>query len=250
MSTKKNPRVLIGVVTASQKDYCVDDFKRQLKSFTYDKYDVFVVDNSEDKSHIEVFKDFNVVHSSRFKENGNPKAGNQMLADCQNEIRAKFLEGGYEYLFILESDVFVDKDFIQYAISFEAPVYTVQYPVKVRYNVPTPCVQYLHVLRHKGINKIFSNSLMLPPSIYFPAEVKPITHFKIGDKMMLTHTGLGCTMIRQDVVKYLPFRIDEKNDQKTGKMTFSDTFFYTDCLMKKIEVLYDNRYICEHKKEW
>ena len=104
-----NPKVLIGVVTASQKDYCVQEFKEQLKGFTYDNYEVLIVDNSEDPTHIKVFEGFYVVHSSRLFEDGTYKRGNEMLAECQNIIRTKFLEGNYEYLYILESDVFVSK---------------------------------------------------------------------------------------------------------------------------------------------
>lgn len=245
-----NPKVLIGVVTASQKDYCVEEFKEQLKGFTYDNYDVLIIDNSENPAHIETFKEFEVEHLSRLWQDGTYKRGNEMLAECQNRIRTKFLEGEYEYLFILESDVFVSKDWIQYAVSFSAPVYTATYMVKTRYNIPAPCVQYLHKLSHRGFKRVLSNTLMLPPRVTFPAELKPITHFKIGENMCLTHTGVGCTLIRRDVVQYVPFRIDLENDMKTGKMTFSDTFFYTDCLIKRIEVLFDNRYICEHKKEW
>lgn len=245
----KNPKVLIGVVTAQQKDYCVEEFKQLLKSFTYDNYEVLIVDNSENPEHIETFKEFNVIHSSRFDEYDNYKSGAKMLADCQNIIRDKFLEGDYEYLFMLESDCFPSKDWIQYAVSHEAPVYTATYLVKTRYSTPEKCVQYLHVLRHRSIKKAYSNSLMLP-HLSLPAECKPITHFKLGDKMCLTHTGVGCTLIRKDVVQYVPFRIDENNDKKTGKMTFSDTFFYTDLLIKNIQVLFDNRYIVEHKKQW
>jgi len=245
-----NPKVLIGVVTASQKDYCVEEFKKLLKSFTYDNYEVFIVDNSEDEKHIETFKDFEVEHHSRFNKFGETEAGNVMLTKCQNRIREKFLQSDYEYLFFLESDCFPPKDWIEYAVSFGAPVYTATYPIKVRYKTPSLCVQYLHVLRHKGIDKIYSNSLMLPPDVKFPAEVKPITHFKIGERMCLTHTGIGCTLMRKDVVQYVPFRIDFNNDQKIGRMTFSDTFFYTDCLIRKIEVLFDNRYIINHIKNW
>lgn len=247
----KNPKVLIGVVTASQKDYCIERFKKQLSDFTYDNYDVLVVDNSEDVAHIERFKEFEVIHSPRIWADGTYKRGNEMLAECQNIIREKALEGGYDYLFMLESDVFVHKDWIQYAVSFGAPVYTATYPVKVgRYKIPSMCVQFLHKLAHRGIKRVLSNTLMLPPSVKMEADVKPITHFKIGDNMCLTHTGIGCTLIRQDVLKYVPFRIDMSNDLKTGNMTFSDTFFYTDCLIRRIEVLFDNRYICEHVKQW
>ena len=246
-----NPKVLIGVVTASQKDYCVEEFKQQLKDFSYDNYDVLIVDNSEDPSHIETFKDFEVIHSSRLFEDNTRKRGNEMLAECQNIVRARFLEGNYDYLFILESDVFIDKDIIQWGISYEAPVYTIAYPIKIaKYDAPSMCVQFIHKLRKRGVKGSFMNTCMLPPEITLPAVIKPLTEFKIGNNMHLTNTGLGCSIISRDVVEHLPFRIDMGNDLKTGNMTFSDTFFYADCLMKGIKVLFDNRLICKHIKNW
>lgn len=246
-----NPKVLIGVVTASQKDYCVEQFKEQLKSFTYDNYEVLIIDNSEDPKHKEVFKDFTTIHCSRYKENGNPKAPNQILVDCQNLIRDKFLESNCDVLMMLESDVFINKDIIQWAMSHNTDVYTVSYPIKVnRYKTPSPCIQYFHLLRHKDIKRSLSQTLMLPPHIHFEAVCKPIIDFRISDRMTLTHTGLGCTFISKAVVNAIPFRIDENNDRATGGHTFSDTFFYTDCLIKKVEVLLENRMICKHIKNW
>lgn len=245
---KTNPKVLIGVVTASQKDYCALDFIKQLKSFNYDNYEVYIVDNSESKDHTLIFKDFKVKHISRFTELSGVKKPSELLCECQNELRNYALENNFDYLFNLESDVFVSPNLIQLALSYEAPVYTATYPIKTRYNAPAPCVQYLHVLRGQG--KAYSNTLMLPYELRLPAEVKQITDFKIGENMCLTHTGLGCTFIRRDVLKYVPFRTNEENDKKTGRESFSDTFFYIDCLTKKIEVLFDNRYICEHNKNW
>ena len=49
-----NPKVMIGVVTAAAKDYCVKPFIEQLKTFRYDNYVTFVVDNSIDENHKEI----------------------------------------------------------------------------------------------------------------------------------------------------------------------------------------------------
>jgi hypothetical protein len=248
---KRNPKVLIGVVTASQKDYCAGAFTEQLKSFNYDNYEVFIVDNSEDEKHIRNFEGFDVEHISRFKQNGNYKKPNVMLTECQNRIRDKFLEGDYEYLFMLESDCFINRDIIAWALSHESPVYSVSYLIKVdRYPVPSMCVQYLHVLRHEGIDKQYSNSLMLPPEVTIPAECRTITDFRIDNNMILSHTGIGCTFIRRDVVEKVKFRIDRANDLATGNMTFSDTFFWTDMLANRVEALLDNRLIVNHIKNW
>jgi hypothetical protein len=49
------PRILVAFPTSDKKDYCVEDFIDQIKSFTYPNYDIFVVDNSKDESHVEMF---------------------------------------------------------------------------------------------------------------------------------------------------------------------------------------------------
>ena len=38
-------KVLISCPTAQAKDYCVDEFIEQIKSFTYPLYDIFILDN-------------------------------------------------------------------------------------------------------------------------------------------------------------------------------------------------------------
>ena len=112
------------------------------------------------------------------------------------------------------------------------------------------CIQSLMNLRKRGIKGNIVNACMLPPDIILPAVIKPITDFKIGNNMYLTHTGVGCTIVRRDVMEAIPFRISKDNDEVTGQMTFSDTFFYIDLLSKRIEVLLDNRMICKHIKNW
>ena len=249
----RNPKVMIGVVTAQAKDYCVKPFIEQLKTFRYDNYITFVVDNSIDENHKEIFEKEGIEaeHITRLKGNGNFKRANVLLTECQNRVREKFLASDCEYLFILESDCFINRDFIAWALSHQAPVYTVTYPIKVeRYKTPSMCVQYLHVLRHLGINKAVSNSLMLPPDITIPSECRNILDFRIGDNMMLTHTGVGCTLIHKDVMKKIMFRVDRNNDIATGNMTFSDTFFFNDLHANKYETLLDNRLLVNHVKNW
>ena len=48
-------RVLVAMPTADKKDYCVDEFIEQIKTFTYPLYDIFVLDNSKDPKHVQKF---------------------------------------------------------------------------------------------------------------------------------------------------------------------------------------------------
>lgn len=250
---KKNPSVLVGVATSEHKDYCVKEFIEQLKGFNYDNYSIFVVDNSYDKQHTKIFEKegIEVDHVTRYKQNGNEKRHNVLLTESQNRIRTKFLEGEYDYLLMLESDCFVNKNIISWGVSHEAPVYSLTYPIKVgRYKTPSQCLQYLHILRGKGQKKVMSNTLMLPPKITIPYSCKQITDHRLSNNMTLTHNGLGCCLIHRDVMQLVEFRIDRANDIATGKMTFSDTFFYTDLIIKKIKCLLDTRLTVNHVKAW
>jgi hypothetical protein len=95
-------RVLISMPTADKKDYCVDEFINQIKTFTYPLYDIFVLDNSKDPKHVKKFWE-NGIKAVHEPVNGNFK---EELARHQNIIRNYFLNGDYDYLLMLESDVF------------------------------------------------------------------------------------------------------------------------------------------------
>ena len=108
------PKILIGFPTSSVKDYCLDDFVKQITNFTYPLYDIFVVDNSKDKSHVKEF------HKRGIKAISKPLDGDlrEELAKHQNIIREYFLNGDYDYLMMIESDVFVGECMLENLISY------------------------------------------------------------------------------------------------------------------------------------
>ena len=123
-------RVLVSMPTADKKDYCVDEFINQIKTFTYPLYDIFVLDNSKDPKHVQKFWE-NGIKAVHEPVNGNFK---EELARHQNIIRNYFLNGDYDYLLMLESDVFagecIIENLVSYADVYGASIVTATYEIR------------------------------------------------------------------------------------------------------------------------
>ena len=113
-------KILIGTVTAANKDYCWLDFKKQLTALQELGHDVLIVDNSDKIVNRPPFKTIHYtkgveLRNKFFKINKQNKSKDNYLTivtkDCMNILRDEFLKGDYTHLFVLESDVFLDKDF-------------------------------------------------------------------------------------------------------------------------------------------
>lgn len=126
-------RVLIGIVTCKFKEYCEDEFLKQLGSIPYPDYDVVIVDNSYDDRTSEL--------AGKVKPHCNGHSIDALsdvwCADVKarimtsyNKIRDCFLRGDYEFLLIIESDIFIkDWDFLRRWAKYDLPVVAGVYPL-------------------------------------------------------------------------------------------------------------------------
>jgi hypothetical protein len=233
----KKPKVLLGIVTQRSKNYCLDELYQCIEQINYDNFDVVFIDNSK-----EVFDyKYKTIHVPP------DQAINEVLAKCQNILRYEVITNDYDYLFLLESDNIVEPDFLPYALSFNAPVFTCPYLVKLeKFNVPSLCMQFT---QHGFIdNKMTVNSLMVTPDMtpYFLGHFGDTMSLTLGEDMYLTHTGIGTTLIRKDVLENIQFRTSSRNDKIKNQMTFSDSFFYVDCQLKNYNVLVETRILSKH----
>lgn len=213
------PKVLVACPIAKEKDYCFDFFAEQLKSFDYPNYETLLVDNSNDYSFQKKIaeKGINVIHAPR----GN-KHPIEFICDSMNIIRDYFLKGNYDFLFILEADVFVPKDTIRYMVNYDLPVHNITYFIGDG-DKRTICLQ--------SINESLRRTKVLEPSCSmfpFTGEVKEFIDYEVDANTKLIASGYGCTMIAREVVKHVPFRIEWANDRRTAKPTFPDTYFHLD----------------------
>lgn len=212
-------KVLVACPISEHKEYCSDFFINQLKTFDYSNYDILLVDNSNGFQFRNRIKEqgINVIHKQRKN-----KAPNEFILESMNTIRDYFLKGDYDFLFILESDVFVSKDTISYMVAFNLPVHNITYSVTVN-GVRRLCLQTR--------NSLIGGSRLLSPELsneVMTGEVKPFKDYVLDGDTTLIASGYGCTMIMREVIQYVKFRIDKTNDQITKQHTFPDSFFHAD----------------------
>ena len=233
------PKVLIGFPTSDKKDYCVDEFIQQIKSFTYPLYDIFVVDNSKDSKHVRKFwkEGIKAIHEPL---NGDFR---EELARHQNIIKDYFLAGDYDYLMMIESDVFTGEcileKLVSYAEVYNAGVVTATY--EIDRGEPTLC------LTSTVDSRLVRSEKLLDRSIGYEIMgqgVIPLRKLLSDPDAKLTATGVGCTLFSRFALEDVNFRVD----LSLNKRAFSDTFIFTDIASKGYEILIDSNIICEHRK--
>jgi len=220
--------ILVAAPTSDKKDYCLDVYARQVQSFTYIDYDTFLVDNSKDPKHIEKIWDLG-IDAERVEPKGSPL---EFITESQNIIREKVLSEGYEWLFMLETDVFVPLSILDYLMMYSNPVHTFSYFI----GNSALCLQ--------GITTMSGNKR----GMRIPAEVgdslfgsiKPIHEYKIGMDFDVYATGIGCTLIHRSVLKKVKFRTGNQ------KEVFSDSYFYLDLKRLGISPVLDTTIIPAH----
>lgn len=233
------PKVLVACPTAQAKDYCVDDFIKQITTFTHPLYDCFLIDNSEDKDHVNMFWENGIkaIHE--------PIKGDfrEELARHQNIIREYFLRGDYDYLLMLESDVFAGECIIEkllaYSETYQAGAVTATY--EIMKGEPTLCLTAT-----SDLNRVRSEKLM-QRSLGYNQMGKGCVSFKefLSDPdARLTATGIGCTLFHKEALQHVKFR----TDLKVNKNAFSDSFIFTDIEKIGYNVMIDSDIICEHRK--
>ena len=227
----KLPKILIAAPTIKEKDYCADEWIEQVLGFDYPNYEVILVDNSADKGYYKklIRKGIKTFHVDR-----KGKTPFQFLAESQEVIRWYALEGGFSSILMLESDVFIDKHIPMKMVLANKPVYNITYMIDLYKNGNfMPCLQHTYMYAGR------MEAQMVEQFTYFEGKVKRINSYGIGGSFMLTHSGLGCTMIRRDVFSKIPFQCE--------KDKFTDSVYHAQLFVQDIPNYLDTEYIAKHK---
>ena len=220
-------KILIGVVTASIKDYCWRDFKHQLQRLEKRGFDVYIVDNSPKQVNRSGFKMKSVIPH---------KIPQVTTAYCMNDIRKYFLAGDWERLLILESDVFITDEALDNLLAMKGDVNSYTYPMRLqRFNKYSLCVQ----------STIGNQSLMIDPDdsqVLLNNGIITMNEHKLGGKIV-THCGYGCTLVNRKVLELIEF----KTLKSGNKYPYPDSFFHYDVNKLGFVNLLNTDYICEHR---
>ena len=252
-----NPKVLVGIVTYSGKEYCLDKFISSLRNIVADckKYDicedVMFFDNSKELDYFNKLKNcgFDVVKCSHSDD---PKYA---ICESYNILRGYFLENCYTHLFCLEQDVIPKPEIIRQLLSYDKKVCSGWY--NVFYNNQTrPCVGKIRefkptkeeqVLIDKDIKKLIDSGHSISPT----ASIKKYDYARYDELdedrcIPVYFSGLGCVLIKKEVLEKICFVLVRKGNKY---ITFNDMQFYHDLAYCKIVPYVDTSLFCEHIKE-
>ena len=228
----KQPKVLVGCPTYKGKDYCVDEWLNYIKNLKYTNYDILIVDNTaDDGTHAKWLTDkygVEVIH--HFKKE---TSLNALMAECNEILRKRVIDEGYDYLMSIESDVFPPKNIIPRLMNQQHGVVSGMYEIGYR-NWKYPLIQIVEPkLNTEGrignVRQLWWDEIL---------------NFIDGETKQVHGCGIGCTLIHVEILKKIKFRVDPENS------IHADSFFYMDLWnLFQYPVYVDTSIMCRHDND-
>jgi len=231
----KFPRVLVGTPIYDGKEYCRARFVNNVQNFDYPNYSWMLVDNSADPAYARMLqKQYSMGHVARVPRGKNSR---DALANASNFLRKKAIEGGFDYLLMLESDVFPPKDVIYRLIRHGYPVVGATYHIGIG-SFKRLCLFKVHFKKELG---------MMGTALIGMDEQNDFTNkgLKIVHGM-----GVGCVLIHKSILERFPFwysSVDDARMAHLGERKHPDVYFYMDLQNNGVRVLADTDIHCEHE---
>ncbi len=233
------PKILVGCPTYDGKEYCLEEYIEGLYSLSYKNFDICLVDNSKkggyfrklkgiaEKWNSEMDGEFNIL-----KQGHNSSEPKKRIVDGRNLIRDLALKKNYDFFLSLEQDVIPPKDFIQRLLERNQKVISGTY-----FNL-VPELNSLVILAY--FYRSEEDRLAEKTTTLGIADLAPSRVIE-----NLRATGIGCMLIKNEVLREIEFRFVEGNN------AFDDWWFCTDALGKGYSISLDTGMLCKHLyKPW
>lgn len=223
-------KILIACPTADIKDYCFEDWMKNVQSFTYKNTKLFLCDNSESRQYyVDTKKKYEYLGDSFEMGRVTPFQYPEFkfaLAKSHDVCREKVLKEGYDYLLHLESDVFPPADVIERLLDNKKKVVGAMYHIELG-EKSTLMIQQLEDFgqEHRETYNLSETDM----------------NFVDGQVKKVFSCGLGCVLIHRSVLEKIQFRYEQ------GSPVHPDSFFYADLDAKGIPAFVDTSIYCEHR---
>jgi len=228
------PRVLTFTVIYDGKDYCAEEFFENAQKFTYKYNEHIIIDNSAGLDYYNKLKEryeplgFKVYHTER----GNTTR--EALTRSQNFARKLFLEGEYDYLFSLESDIFPKANILDVLVSHNLDVVGALYMLGFKHDhTRTPCIMLDH---YKEATNTWGTRI-LQKQEFMDYMNKGVKEVAAG--------GMGATLMYREVVEKVAYTYIP------GHRAHSDVFWCNDARKAGYLICVDTNVLCDHKNsDW
>lgn len=219
------PKVLVCAPQHESKDYCFDEWAERVKNLTYPNYEVLLADNSSDKEYLKKIKAHG-FKTTYVKDNG--KGIIARMAEAHEACREYCLRNNFDYMLHLETDVIPPFDVIERLMQHKKNVVSAIYDIfqgKER-----KLMVMLDEKTHRFVRGYRTNK-------YIEQE-EPL--FFDGKLKRVFHAGLGCILIKSNVLEKFFFRAVKGLDYHP------DSHFANDLYQHNISIYADPTVYCKH----
>lgn len=224
---KMIPKVLIGCPVNSRKNYCIQDYFKNISRFTYPSKDYYFVDNSANPSwHLKnvVAKGFKCDYVSPVG-----KRNNKYMCESQELIRDYFLQSDCTHWLSLECDLFPRSNIIEEMLAQDTPIVSMAYLIGQGKDI--------WVLKTEIENLFETNTNR---NIDLKEGFLEWGTGNTKSKMF----GLGCALIEREVIEQIPFVVNKDDTHH------ADTNFYFMLNILGYEVKYIEEIINHQNSNW
>ena len=217
------PKVLVAIPIFDQKDYIFKENFEAIKNIDYPNYDYVYIDNSASSAYVKKLRRRG-AKAVRVPRGGNSR---QALCNSQNYARNKAIQGNYDFLMFVESDLIPTPECIRRLMNHQVGVAGATYYIGT--DIKIPCVfttEWKSEQHQMGTRLITLNE---------------VDSFLNTGLRRIHGMGLGCTLIRIDIIKRYPFWYDERFTSK-----HSDVYFYMELQNDSVPVYIDSDYVIPH----
>lgn len=234
MTSVRYPRVLVGTPIYDGKEYCRERFVENVKAINYPNFHWCLVDNSKNPRYYHKLRRAHPGHVWRVPRGSNSR---DALANSSNFLREKALKEGYDFLLMLESDIFPPKDVLSRLVMHGRPV------VGAIYNIGDGKHDRLCLFKLK-----FKPELgIMGTELVGMDEQKDFIHKGLRE---VHGMGVGCTLIERSILERFGFWYSSADDMRmahTDDRKHPDVYFYMDLHNNGIKVYADTDIICAHE---
>jgi GT2 family glycosyltransferase len=155
----------------------------------------------------------------------------EIMANCNEYLRYKAIADGYTHLLSLESDIILRNDSIEYMLAFKKPV------LGLPYFIGQGFLSYLL--------QFDSEVSGYERQVWPMSNAKSFFEFN-GQLKRSLQIGLGCLLIRRDVLTKIKFKIDPRYPQY-----HMDTSLHLQLQEMNVPVYLGQEYVLTHlNKSW
>lgn len=150
-------------------------------------------------------------------------------ARARNEIAKKAIEGNYDYVLMVDSDMYIPIDTLDRMLEYPADIILGMYPKK---NTTS------------GLVEIFK------PGQYNYVETYKYDELPPGDRISVKGGGFGCAFVKTDVFRRMTFPYFKYVIYDSGAVLSEDLYFCSEAGKLNIPIYMDTRIRCGHSAKY